>query len=225
MDQPVLTATLACAIAALFTAAIAIATSGAETLRRAVKLIAVVAVVVFAVVALQRANLRINLTGSMPIGIYLLSPLQPNGVKRGMLVAGCGPPRAAQIGRQRGYLGTGPCANDTELLLKFVVAISGDEVDVTRSGVTVNGCLLPRSRPAVRDRSGRRLPAWPRGRYLLGPERVWLYAPVDRSWDSRYWGPAAAADLLAEASPVFVALGGSGLSVLSSKRGEKDCTS
>jgi type IV secretory pathway protease TraF len=110
MSQPVLTATPALPIAVIFTAAIAIVTLAAETLSRAVKLIGVVAIIAFAVVALQRANLRINFTGIMPIGIYLLLPLQPNGVKRGMIIARCAPTRAAQIGRQRGYLGAGPCA-------------------------------------------------------------------------------------------------------------------
>jgi conjugative transfer signal peptidase TraF len=207
MSQPVLTATLALAIAVIFTAAIAIVTLAAETLSRAVKLIGVVATFAFAVVALQRASLRINFTGSMPIGIYLLLPLQPNGVKRGMLIAGCAPTRAAEIGRQRGYLGAGPCRDDTELLLKSVMAVAGDEVDVTPAGVAVNGCLLARSHAAVRDWSGRRLPAWPHGRYLLGSDQVWLYAPVDRSWDSRYWGPVAAADVQAEATPLFVPSG------------------
>ena len=45
MGQPVLTATLALAIAVIFTAAIAIVTLAAETLSRAVKLIGVVAVI------------------------------------------------------------------------------------------------------------------------------------------------------------------------------------
>jgi len=80
---------------------------------------------------------------------------------------------------------------------------------VTRSGVTVNRRPLPHSRPAVRDRSGPVARVATRS-LSLGPERVWLYAPVDRRWDSRYWGPAAAANLLAEATPVFVALGGTG---------------
>ena len=111
MGQPVLTATLALAIAVIFTAAIAIVTLAAETLSRAVKLIVVGAVIAFAVVALQRADLRINFTGSMPIGIYLLLPLPPDGVKRGMLVAACAPARAAEIGRRRGYLARGPCAD------------------------------------------------------------------------------------------------------------------
>jgi conjugative transfer signal peptidase TraF len=203
MGQPVLTATIALAIAGIFTAAIAIVTLAAETLSRAAKFVGVVAVIAFAFGALQFANLRINFTGSMPIGIYLLLPLQPNGVKRGMLVSACAPSRAAEIGRRRGYLGAGPCADDTELLLKSVIAIAGDEVDVTPAGVTVNGCLLARSQAAVRDRSGRRLPAWSHGRYLLGPHQVWLYAPVDRSWDSRYWGPVAAPDIQAEAVPTL----------------------
>jgi conjugative transfer signal peptidase TraF len=204
MGQPILTATLALAIAFIFTAAVAIVTLAAKTPSRAVKLIGVVALIAFAVVALQRANLRINFTDSMPIGIYSLSPLPLDGVKRGMLVAACTPNRAAEIGRQRGYLGAGPCAGDTELLLKSVAASAGDEVEVTPVGVTVNGCLLDRSRPAPRDRSARQLGAWPSGHYRLAAGQVWLHAADDRSWDSRYWGPAAATGVADSAYPVLV---------------------
>lgn len=204
MGQPVLTVTLALAIAVIFTAAIAIATLATETVSRAVRLIGVVAVTAFAVVALQRANLRVNFTRSVPIGIYLLLPLQPYGVKRGMLVAACAPLRAAEIGRQRDYLAPGPCADRTELLLKFVVAIAGDEVDVTPAGVTVNGYLLDLSVPAARDRSGRKLTPWPGGHYRLSAGQVWLYAANGQSWDSRYWGPVPADNVRAGASPLLV---------------------
>lgn len=203
MGQPILTATLALVIAISFTAAIAIVTLAADTPSRAVKLIGVVAVTAFVVVALQRANLRVNFTGSVPIGIYLLLPLQPYGVKRGMLIAACAPTRAAEIGRQRGYLGAGPCADDTELLLKYVPAMAGDGIDVTAAGVVVNGHLLLHSRPASRDRSGRRLVPWPRGVYRLVEGEVWLYAANDRSWDSRYWGPAANSDIVAKVVPLL----------------------
>jgi conjugative transfer signal peptidase TraF len=204
MGQPVLTATLAVAIAVIFTAAIAVVTSASETLSRVVNFLGVVALIAFAVVALQRANLRINFTGSMPIGIYSVSALPLDGVKRGMLVAACAPSRAAEIGRQRGYLGAGPCAGNTELLLKSVAAIAGDEVSVTPMGVTVNGCLLDHSRPAPRDRSARQLGGWLSGRYRLAAGQVWLYAADDRSWDSRYWGPAAATSVADNAYPVLV---------------------
>jgi len=204
MGQHVLAATVALAIAVIFTAAIAIATLAAETLSRVFKVIGVVAVIAFAAVALQCSNLRINFTGSMPIGIYLLLPLQPNSLKRGMLVAACPPTRAAELGQQRGYVATGPCADDTELLLKSVAAIAGDKVDLSAAGVTVNGCLLPYSRAEARDRSQRTLKPWPRRHYRLPAGKLWLYGDNNRSWDSRYWGPVTLGDVSAIANPVAV---------------------
>lgn len=126
MGQPVLTAAPTLSIAVVLTTAMAIATLPAEMPRRAAKLALVGAVIAVAAVALQGTHLRVNFTGSMPIGIYLLSRLPHDDVKRGMLVAACAPSRAAEIGDQRGYLAVGPCADRTELLLKFVVAIAGD---------------------------------------------------------------------------------------------------
>lgn len=206
MGQPVLTSILALAIAIVLTSATAIATLAAKTPSRAVKLIGVVAVIAFAVVALQRANLRINFTGSMPIGIYSLSPLPNGGVTRGMLVAACAPARAAETGRQRGYFALGPCAHNTELLLKSIAAIGGDDVDITAAGVTVDGCLLPHSQPVRQDRFRTPLLSWPSGDYRLARDQLWLYAPNDRSWDSRYWGPISVRATEAAVSPVLAGM-------------------
>lgn len=205
MGQPVLTAILGLAMAFTFTAAIAIVTLAAKTRSRAIKLSVVGAIIALAVVTLQRADLRINFTGSMPIGVYVLTPISPGGVKRSMLVAACPPTRAAEIGRIRGYLGIGPCPHQTELLLKFIAAVAGDTIDVTASGVTVNGCQLRRSLPVKRDHSGRRLVHWPRGRFRLRRDEVWLYADNDRSWDSRYWGAASISNIAGIAHPVTTA--------------------
>lgn len=79
-----------------------------------------------------------------------------NGVERGMFVAVCAPADAAKVGRHRGYLSTGPCSDDTELLLKAVAAVAGDEVTVSRRGLAVNGRLLPHSRPGRARRAGNR---------------------------------------------------------------------
>jgi len=119
MGQPVLMATLAFTIALMLTAAIAIATVVAERLSRAMNLTVLAAFITVAAVAIQRAELRINFTGSMPIGIYLLSPLAADGLKRGMLVAACATTAASEIGRHRGYLTTGPCTGDSERLLRL----------------------------------------------------------------------------------------------------------
>jgi conjugative transfer signal peptidase TraF len=207
--QPVLTATLALAIAAVLTAAIAIGTSARAYMVRGIKAMAIGVLIAVATVAIEHACLRINFTASMPIGLYSLLPL-PSGVERGMMVAACAPARAAHLGRRRGYLAGGPCPEDTELLLKYVEAIAGDEVEITSAGGFVNGCRVLHSQPASGDSSGRRLVSWPRGAYRLSAGQVWLYAPNDRSWDSRYWGPASVADLKAKAVPLLTALGSAG---------------
>jgi conjugative transfer signal peptidase TraF len=207
MGQPVLTAILAFAIAAFLTAAVAIGTPANAYIVRAIKLTAIGVFIAVATVAITQACLRINFTASMPIGLYLLMPLPSSGVKRGMLVAACAPARAARVGRRRGYLAAGPCPEHTVLLLKYVEAVTGDEVEITPGGGFVNGWRLPSSRSARRDRAGRRLVSWPTGAYRLAAGQVWLYAPNDRSWDSRYWGPALQRNIAAEAIPLFVLRG------------------
>jgi conjugative transfer signal peptidase TraF len=151
------------------------------------------------------SRLRVNFTASMPLGIYRLEPLRNSDVARGMIVAVCAPGEAADLGRLRGYLSTGPCPDDTEPLLKVAAGVPGDHVAVSAEGVAVNGCLLPDSRPIALDRAGRRVPPWPRGDYRLGQGQVWLYGSNPRSWDSRYWGPGAARDIIARAVPILVA--------------------
>lgn len=143
----------------------------------------------------------------MPIGIYLLSPLPRDGVKRGMFVAACAPARAKEIGVRRGYLARGPCANGTELLLKSVAAVTHDVARVTAAGISVNGCLLPQSQPVPRDAGGRALVSWPQGRDRMVPGQLWLYAGDRRSWDSRYWGPASVDEIEGEALPLLVLTG------------------
>ena len=207
MSQPVAIATLALAIAAVLTAAAAIVTLATEVPNRAIKATVLGAIVAIAVITLQRADLRINFTSSMPTGIYLLAPMPHNGVKRGMLVVVCAPARAAVTGLRRGYLARGPCINNTEPLLKSIAAIAGDAVNVTAAGVLVDSCLLPHSRPLALDRSGRKLVRWPPGYYRLRQHLVWLYASNDKRWDSRYWGPLSLTDIYAEAMPLLVVAG------------------
>ena len=171
-------------------------------IRRLCVFIGVIALIVYAIAAV---DLHFNFTPSMPLGIYRLTPLSKSGVERGRFVAVCAPPIAAKLGRHRGYLAAGRCPTATEPLLKVVAAIVGDSVTVSAKGVAVNGCLLPHSRPLSRDTAGRQLSPWSPGRFQVRRGELWLYAPNDRSWDSRYWGPASVADISARAIPVLAA--------------------
>jgi conjugative transfer signal peptidase TraF len=172
---------------------------------RILRLCAFVGVIVLILHAIAALDLRFNFTPSMPLGIYRLTPLSKSEVERGSFVAACAPPVAAELGRRRGYLSTGGCPAAAEPLLKVVAAVAGDSVTVSASGVAVNECLLPHSRALSHDTAGRRLSPWPHGRFQLRRSELWLYAPTDRSWDSRYWGPASLADISARAVPVLAA--------------------
>jgi conjugative transfer signal peptidase TraF len=202
MSQPELVLALALTFGALATALTARTTSAITRAARAFVL-AVPAVTIVAACAIFGSGLRINFTPSMPLGIYRLEALPANGFARGMFVVACVPGAAADLGRDRGYLARGPCPDDTEPLLKIVAAVPGDDVAVSGRGVAIKGCVLPNSVPLAFDRSGRRLTEWPSGRYHLALNQLWLYADHPRSWDSRYWGPAATASIKARAVPLL----------------------
>ncbi len=51
-------------------------------------------------------GIRVNLTESMPRGLYELSVLS-HPLKKGDIVAACLPYSAARLGEERGYLGSG----------------------------------------------------------------------------------------------------------------------
>jgi conjugative transfer signal peptidase TraF len=203
VDQPMLVLSLALAFGFLAAAIIANSTIARTQKTRAFRVIAFAAAIVITGWAALASGLRVNFTPSMPLGVYRLVPVSKNGIRPGMIVAICAPVDAAKLGRHRGYLAAGPCPADTELLLKAVVAIAGDKVAISTRGATVNRCLLPHSRPLSLDAAGRRLLSWPQGRYRLLSNQLWLHADSDRSWDSRYWGPAAVVDVAARAFPLL----------------------
>ena len=153
---------------------------------------------------LLRSFLCINVvSASMPSGVYLL--LRPPGQPRPSLALFCLPPDLARLGRERGYLGIGTCPGGAAALLKPIVAVAGDVVEVGSRGVSVNGRLLPRSAPRGRDRRGRPLSVRWRGARALPAGTFFAVSTFDeRSWDGRYWGPTPVTGLRARAVPLLV---------------------
>lgn len=147
-----------------------------------------------AIVALAFAGLALggwawglewNGTPSMPIGVYRVTRVH-GGVHRGDVVSLCLPPRAAAEGLDRGYLGGGDCPGNAERLIKTVVAVSGDRVEVSDQGVMVNGALIPGTAPLPNDDAGRPMQAAFGVYTATGP---WVIGVGDpRSYDSRYYG-------------------------------------
>ncbi len=134
-------------------------------------------------------GLRINTSPSLPMGLYIITADADAN-----LVEFCPAEPFATLSIVRGYRDPGACRDGAAPLLKPVIARSGDVVEVSTRGISVNGALMPNTAPLATDTRGRPLEAWPSGRYIVSPGAIWVassYHP--RSFDSRYFGPLSIA--------------------------------
>lgn len=161
-------------------------------------LLGIVAVACWIVEAI---GVRLNLTPSLPRGIY---KIERGRASLGDLVAVCLPESYGAFGRERGYVGHGACPGRAAPLLKRIGAVGGDHLEITADGVLVNGQLLQGPAPAV-DSQGRALDPLPARDLVLARGEVWVFAPHPRSWDSRFFGPLPVASLRGRVRPLWVA--------------------
>lgn len=162
-------------------------------------------VVVLLIIAVQTlfylAHLRVNLTASMPIGLY--KKLPHTAFSTGDIIASCLSGDIAKIGRKNKYLTRGTCPASSAPVLKKVIAVPNDTVTVTNNAIIVNGKSYPAPRRTL-DRLGRVIPTFVKiGTYKA--KGFWLYGAhrPNHSWDSRYFGEVPASDVIGVFKPVF----------------------
>jgi len=139
----------------------------------------------------QIGGIRVNASTSLPLGLYKITT-DPSA----KLVEFCPAEPFASLSEIRGYRGKGNCPDGAEPLMKPVVAVEGDTVDISNKGVTVNGKLLRNSAPRPFDRENRPLAHWSFGTYRVAAGTVWVISSFNSSsFDSRYFGPILAASI------------------------------
>ena len=139
-------------------------------------------------------------TPSIPRGIYRETDAP---LRRGAYVQFCPPKRYGPLILRRGYVRTGDCPAGTLVMGKRLVGMPGDTVTVMRRGVTVNGKLLPNSRPVFEDSKGRPLKPW-LGTHVIESGEYFLFSghhPL--AYDSRYMGPVPAAGIRGVIRPIL----------------------
>ena len=139
-------------------------------------------------------HLRVNLSPSMPIGIY--RQLNIHSLQRGMTVSVCLPKRVAQTGLRRGFIGRGHCPGGVEPVVKKLIAIPGDHLVVTHQGITVNGHFYW-TPVHEHDLHNAPLERWAHDGTIVSSLGYWLYgsgAP-NLSWDSRYFADVSKANI------------------------------
>lgn len=138
-------------------------------------------------------GLRINTTPSEPLGLWRIVPLN-RSVLAGETVFVCPPENTAmRVARQRGYLRPGLCPGGFGPLIKTVIAVAGQRVDVT-DRVAIDGVPIPGSRIIKKDAQGRSLRPDQSG--MVRPGEVYLHSDFMGSWDSRYFGPVPVSGVL-----------------------------
>ena len=146
-------------------------------------------------------GVRLNLTESLPRGVYRTITEEAG---RGSIVVVCLPLDAAELARERGYLGPGSCPGGVRGIGKIVLATGGDIVEHREEGIWVNWRPIANSRTLPRDSRRRALPHYPWGDYVLKARELWLFSPYrPNSYDSRYFGPVDASDLVSVLRPVW----------------------
>ena len=146
-----------------------------------------VLVVIMLLVLMGIFHMRFNFTPSMPIGFYYQAS-HPGTLKRGQTVEVCLPKNIGEHGLERGYLNEGSCEGGFEPVIKELIAIPGDTVQITQEGMLVNQIFY--YAPFIQfDMNGRPMNSYP-VKAIKSTNQYWLYGANDPeySWDSRFYG-------------------------------------
>ncbi|MBL8370049.1 MAG: S26 family signal peptidase [Burkholderiaceae bacterium] len=143
-----------------------------------------------------------NPSDSVPVGWYSVKPLeqdptpQPTELQVGSIVLVHLPAEAAALAAQRGYL------PPHVPLLKRVGAVPPQRVCIIGQVLRIDGHTVATALSV--DRMGRPLHGWPQCRSLLAGEVFLLSATNPASYDSRYFGPVRAADVIGIVQPLWL---------------------
>lgn len=129
----------------------------------------------------------INVTESIPLGLYLIDD-QGSNLNRGQVVSVClSDDQQGAIVKRLVTIPYGGCKEHIGRLLKVVRGVPEDQVRWTEEGVYVNGELVPNSRPLTHNKKGIQLPQLRQSVSLRQGQYV-LLGTHPYSLDSRYLG-------------------------------------
>jgi len=135
---------------------------------------------------LQTHHIKFNYTSSMPIGFYQRIPTKT--IHRGDYVSVCLPDVIVQEGLHRGYLARGSCKSGVAPVLKQVIALPGDIVELSNHSIRVNHHTY--FAPRIKYDHQHQLINYFVKPGIYHTKKYWLYGSNNPtySWDSRYFG-------------------------------------
>ncbi len=147
-------------------------------------------------------KIMLNISGSEPVGLYLVRTNIPNVILRGTMVVSCIPIKYADIAFLRTYLrASDQCPGHVITVLKRVYAAPGDNVRLTRKAVIVNDHPIPGTKRLSVDTRGNLVPHEKVDGKISG--YLLLAARYSLSFDGRYFGPVDHSFIKGIALPVL----------------------
>jgi len=98
--------------------------------------------------------------------------------------------------------GLGAPLKDGTPLVKIAAAVAGDQVEVNRNGIFINGKKWGDLNRYVLDKTKHTVEGVTR-KYVVGQGEVLLLGTLPRSYDGRYFGPVAIKQVTGRAWPVW----------------------
>lgn len=148
-------------------------------------------------------GLKINFSKSYPIGIY--QTFHKTKIEQGDFVILC-PPNSPlmQAALKRRYLLPGSCDGGFYPLLKKVVALEGDVVEINDT-VYIDNKEIPNSRLLSYDANHNPLPSLKNTRRKLLKSEIFVMSDYyEKSFDSRYFGEVNEACVLKHIQPLYI---------------------
>lgn len=151
-----------------------------------------------ALLMLVNTGYRFNYSHSAPIGVWKVN-LYDKNLKIGNFMEICPPDTSiVKLFLKKGYLKNGSCPSGSIPFLKPLVALPGDTIEVSLSGVKINGKLLNSTGVKIG------MPIT-EGTFIVKNDEAWFISNFDpSSFDSRYFGPISYKDIIGTAQPVFI---------------------
>jgi conjugative transfer signal peptidase TraF len=143
----------------------------------------------------------INVTPSMPIGLWRITkPIPPLESLRHKVVLFCPPDTEIfRWAKSNGVLTPGRCPGDYTPLLKEVIGLPGDSVEILEGHVVLNDRPLPGSEIDPKLRLTLLQP-----KQTIPSDSLWVMGTASLvSFDSRYFGPISRDLIIGVARPIL----------------------
>jgi conjugative transfer signal peptidase TraF len=150
---------------------------------------------------LYQAGIRINLTASLPVGIWKIDKSFIK-IEKGDYVWFTPTKKIADFALKRGYLEKNTqCKNNAIPLLKIVYGLPGDSYSFHHNGIKINNIPIEKTKRRQTDSQGRVMPQIPNG--IVQEKQFFVLTLNSHSFDSRYFGSIPVQNIEGTAKPIF----------------------